>query len=233
MSSKFLQVPELYHKNMHLISLYHRHIKVLLDKAVVANIISSENRKHLADENMLLIQNCKDKTEMKKVYSLLKDRLKALSKLKKTEIIEIPTPEENVQTIQKFMKSRMSRHLIEKQRQNKEYGKYVGTIRKPVKEEDIQKLKFMSSPEHKKALLELQISNMASYTDKRMTDALNFKRKINSNEHALIDVITGNQIERVKIIKEEESLFNEINKQHSEGLIIPIEQLETLPKNNF
>ena len=139
----------------------------------------------------------------------------------------------NAEIIQKFMKSRMSQHLIEKQRQIKEYGKYMGTIRKPVKEEDIQKLKFMSSPEHKKALLELQISNMASYTNKRMTDALNFKRKLNSIEQALIDVITGNQIERVKIIKEEESLFNEINKQHSEGLIIPIEQLETLPKNNF
>ena len=217
----------------HIIGLYNRHIKDLLNKAVVNNIISSENRKRLLDENILLIQNCKDKTEMKKVYSLLKDRLIALSKLKKTEIIDIPTPEENVQTIQKFMKSRMSRHLIEKQRQNKEYGKYVGTIRKPVKEEVIHKLKYMASPDHRKAFLELEISNMASYTDKRLTEIINFKRQINSNYHSQMNVITENQIDRVRIIKEESSLFNTLNKQYHEDIIIPINELETMSAKEF
>ena len=39
------------------------------------------------------------------------------------------------------MKSRMSRHT-EKQRQNTEYWKYIGTIRKPVKEEEIREREF-------------------------------------------------------------------------------------------
>ena len=147
-----------------------------------------------------------------KYDNLVVDLNRSLSKQKKTEIIDIPTPEENVQTIQKFMKSRMSRHLIEKQRQNKEYGKYVGTIRKPVKEEVIHKLKYMASPEHRKAYLELEISNMASYTIKRMAASIKFKRQINSNYHTQINVITENQIDRVRIIKEERSFFNEIKK---------------------
>ena len=41
----------------------------------------------------------------------------------------------NAEIIQTFMKSRMSQHLIKKQCQIKEHGKYIGTIRKPVKEE--------------------------------------------------------------------------------------------------
>ena len=138
--------------------------------------------------------NMIQKFSIRKVAHLLKEKKK----------------DEQVKTIQKFMKSRMSRHLIEKQRQNKEYGKYVGTIRKPVKEEVIHKLKYMASHEHREALREMQISNMASYTDKRRAESKNLKRQVNSNYHSQMNVITENQIDMVKIIKDEEKMFYEI-----------------------
>ena len=94
-------------------------------------------------------------------------RKKKTKKSKSSQYITAHKQQKQVtKTVQKVMKKRMIRHLIERKHQIKDYGKYVGTIRKPVKEEVIHKLKYMASPEHRKAFLELEISNMASYTDK-------------------------------------------------------------------
>ena len=83
--------------------------------------------------------------------------------------------------------------------------------------------------------IQVQLATIEQYRKERHDDLIEIKRSPHAKRYEReLDKLVNNLVERAKIIKEQETKFEEIKKQFkSESEVIPIEQLEILREKDF
>ena len=85
----------------------------------------------------------------------------------------------------------------------------------------------------KRTRLDLSLYNINQYRDERKKAQLEFTRLMDAKLSPTIDLLFNNQIDRFKIIKEEEEEYKNIKSKYNEDSPIPIETLQTIFNPKF